>query len=86
MTMARKQSKRAVSPEQRLAAWIHGATPERWTCREVQEAGWEAGQVGHITIGDANYERFEVDESGSYVVICWTDEGGIEDVLCKEEL
>ena len=73
MTKTRKP-RTVDTPEAKVARWFAGAV-RGFGYDNLLAAGWEAGQVGHLTIDGVHYECFDV--AGGYVVVEWDDAGNV---------
>lgn len=71
--MAKRTKK--LTNEARLEGWYKAARQDIGYS-QLMEAGWEAGQVGHITVNGINYERFFFDD-GTFVVVEWDEDGNV---------
>lgn len=76
--MATRAKKAEKTPEQVLAGWMAGSgkvnAPVGMTGYGL---GWEAGQVGYVTLDGLRYERFDLPDGTGYVVIEWDVDGNV---------
>ena len=82
-----KKAKKNLTDEQLLEIWAKGCRRDV-SVTQLQEAGWEAGQTGYITIDGVNYEKHEMrwlpgfenlpsELQSGFVLIEWDNDGNI---------